>query len=540
MIANTEQIKVSSISKLDTFEKKRDCYTEIKDFINSHKGTKGQICALYGLRRTGKTVLMTQVAKELEQSGHKCLYLVCSDEYDNIRKDRENNLKHIPQIKELYEILDKAIAQNYEYVFIDELTFIKDFVGQGNVISNYYANQGLNIIATGTDSLCFNLVAQDDMLDRIKMIRTSYVPYEEYNRLLGKDIDEYIKYGGTLAEESPYKDNSSTIRYTNSAIVKNIIHSIRSSEHNNPRAITLLYSEEDIASTINRCINQMNQAFLVSAINRNSGIYESHPLHLGLSNAKNFPYAEYIDVLSVDGQVKESLSILNKDEMSVELRQTDIDVIRDALKELDLVLTIPAYLSIKESSTVQDQDSYILSQAGMIYCHATELLKILTKEENWEKLEKCGAENKDLFVRRIDRQVKGDILENLILYDTYKALNSSYIVTKLRQKRTGKEIDLVVSDRITKDTYLFEVKYADYVDEYHQKNLSDIQFMEYIQENFGHIQGRHILYTGVAETVEDSFGSIEYISADRYLKNVMHCRTIQELLEKCKISGKTE
>ena len=184
-----KQIRIIDIDKLDIYKDKRDCYTEIEDFVNSHKGTKGQICALYGLRRTGKTVLLNQTAKELHEKGYKCLYLSCSDEYENIIKDRNNNITHRPEIEELYGLLDQAIKENYNYIFIDEITLIKDFVGQGNILSNYYANQGLNIIVAGTDSLSFVLLSKDDMMDRLKPIHTSYVSFSEYNRLLGKGLD---------------------------------------------------------------------------------------------------------------------------------------------------------------------------------------------------------------------------------------------------------------------------------------------------------------------------------------------------------------
>ena len=227
MIKSTRQIKVFDIEKLDTYSEKRNCFSEMEAFVESGRGTKGQLCALYGLRRTGKTVLLSQMAQEKHKQGYKCLYLECSDEEANFIQDQRNSIKHIPEITELYDILDKAIEENYEFIFIDEISFIRDFVGQGNLLSNFYANQGLNIFVTGTDSLSFVLAAQDDLYDRFKKIRTTYISFEEYNRLLGKSLEEYIQYGGTLTEESPYKNGSSTIEYTNTAIVKNIIRSNR-------------------------------------------------------------------------------------------------------------------------------------------------------------------------------------------------------------------------------------------------------------------------------------------------------------------------
>lgn len=38
------------------YDKKRDCYEQLTNFMKLP--TRGKICALYGLRRTGKTVMM--------------------------------------------------------------------------------------------------------------------------------------------------------------------------------------------------------------------------------------------------------------------------------------------------------------------------------------------------------------------------------------------------------------------------------------------------------------------------------------------------
>ena len=61
-----------------------------------------------------------------------------------------------------------------------------------------------------------------------------------------------------------------------------------------PQALTLLYSEEELVSTIHRCVKQMHQDFLVSAITRNNGAFESQPLHLGINNTRSFLYSRHM------------------------------------------------------------------------------------------------------------------------------------------------------------------------------------------------------------------------------------------------------
>ena len=480
MNQKSKQIRIIDIDKLDVYKNKRNCYSEIEDFVNSHKGTKGQICALYGLLSTGKTELLQQIAKELHEKGHKCLYLSCSDEYENIIKDRSNNVVHRPEIEELYELLDQAIKEDYNYVFIDELTLVKDFVGQSNVLSNFYANQGLNIIVTGTDSLSFVLAAQDGLMDRLKPIHTSYVSFEEYNKLLGKGLDEYIQSGGTLKKESPYKNHSTMIEYTDKAIVNNIIHSINGFEHCDSQAITLL--------------------FIIS------------------------------DAISLAKQVKESFAIPDKNELPMQMDADDIERIKNTFKDFELVLTVPTYKSVSDGFPVQDTPTQILSQSGMIYCHAAELIKLLVNDENWKQLEKCGLGNKQNFIDIIDRQVKGAILKNLIIYDTYKALNENYYVTKIRRHADGKEAALAIVDKQSKDTYLFEVKYSQHKVGNEAKNLADEDFSDYIEEKFGKIKGHYVLYTGENDRIDSPFGEINFFSAELFLKSVVKAKTVENLL----------
>ena len=51
-------INQKEIEKLN----KRDCFKDIFSFIDKSNGSSGRVVALYGLRRTGKTILMSQLA----------------------------------------------------------------------------------------------------------------------------------------------------------------------------------------------------------------------------------------------------------------------------------------------------------------------------------------------------------------------------------------------------------------------------------------------------------------------------------------------
>ena len=104
---------------------------------------------------------------------------------------------------------------------------------------------------------------------------------QEYSRLLGIDsIDEYIRYGGTLragelafddedvnAQDASFRDDESTRRYIDTAICKNIQHSLACYESGGHfRHLYSLYEAGELTSAINRIIEDMNHRFLISVL----------------------------------------------------------------------------------------------------------------------------------------------------------------------------------------------------------------------------------------------------------------------------------
>lgn len=136
--------------------------------------------------------------------------------------------------------LNKDIAilgdLSYKYLFIDEVSLMDGFIDSSSVFSDVYAAQGMKIIFSGTDSLGFYFAINDELYDRAVMVHTTYIPFKEHARLLGiHDVDEYIRYGGTLkageldfenkelnAKDASFRDDESTRHYIDTAICSNI------------------------------------------------------------------------------------------------------------------------------------------------------------------------------------------------------------------------------------------------------------------------------------------------------------------------------
>ena len=122
----------------------------------------------------------------------------------------------------------------FRFVFFDEVTLMEDFISGAALFSDVYAASGMKIVLSGTDSLGFLFSEDEQLYDRCILLHTTFIPYREFELVLGvKGIDEYIRYGGTMSlggvhynENSTFASKSSADEYVDSAIARNIQHSL--------------------------------------------------------------------------------------------------------------------------------------------------------------------------------------------------------------------------------------------------------------------------------------------------------------------------
>ena len=138
---------------------------------------------LFGLRRTGKTILLRQWLLHLPyEERNKAAYLTIEGElFSDIKKDL-NTLRN----------------NGFKYVVIDEITISEDFIDCCAPLSDNYCASGMKIFITGTDSLSLLFALGEGLYDRDYTLHTTHIPFSEWKRLTGKSIDDYIKWGGLL------------------------------------------------------------------------------------------------------------------------------------------------------------------------------------------------------------------------------------------------------------------------------------------------------------------------------------------------------
>ncbi len=120
---------------------KRDCFRQLQAYLNSEETDR--VCLVFGLRRTGKTTMLRQAVLGMTPSqSAKSAYIKAKGSDTMAAMNRD---------------LGKLLDLGYEYVFIDEVTLMPDFIDSAALFSDIYAAQGMKIVLSGTDSLGFGL-----------------------------------------------------------------------------------------------------------------------------------------------------------------------------------------------------------------------------------------------------------------------------------------------------------------------------------------------------------------------------------------------
>lgn len=495
---------------------------QLEDYLYS--GESDRVCLVFGLRRTGKTTMLRQaIARMNKEDLSRTTYIKArrSDTMAMMNRD-----------------LKKLFDAGFRYVFIDEVTLMRDFIDSAALFSDVFAAMGMKIVLSGTDSLGFWLAMDQELYDRAKPIHITFIPYREYSRLLGIDsIDEYIRYGGTLragelafddedvnAQDASFRDDESTRRYIDTAICKNIQHSLACYEAGGHfRHLYALYEAGELTSAINRIIEDMNHRFLLSVLTDD---FQSHDLRLTASNLrkerdpeKRTEILDHIDTESVTQRLMELLDIRNKEEQSIGITDTHIQEIKEYLSALELIVNCPIETADPGARSVEH---ILFTQPGMRYCQAQALVHSLMKDETFsvssefEKTQTAG---------RILEEVRGRMLEDIVLLETMKAADRGHRVFKL-QFAAG-EFDMVIYHEKENCCEIFEIKHSDKQVPAQYRHLADQEKCDKTERRFGPIRGRYVLYRGEDAALENG---MQYRNVERYLNDLpeMDITPVQE------------
>ncbi|MBP5270926.1 MAG: AAA family ATPase [Clostridia bacterium] len=512
--AQLDRLVAESV-KLDT----RDCFSDIEEYLYGPWSSK--IMVVYGLRRTGKTTMLFQAIGRMDADTRKKAFYIKAQKGQTMSG--------------LYDAIERLFKAGYMYAFIDEITFIDDFIDTAAVLSDIYAASGMKIFVSGTDSLGFWLAERNELYDRTFTIHTTWISFAEHSRLLHTDdVDDYIRFGGTLRageydfddpelrdESISFRDDESTRRYIDSAICRNIQHSLKCYE-SGTRFMHLkeLYDAGELTGAINRIIEDMNHRFVLSVLKDD---FRSGDLSLAEKNlvrernsALRTSILQRVNREKITERLIKILDIRNESDRITELRPVHVEEIRAYLEALDLIDDVPvryAFGAKGEDNNGNDTENVVITQPGMRYCQAEALVWSLKKDELFAELSEA---EKDYVIGKILDEVKGRMLEEIILTETKRALGSrGYDVFKYQFP--GGEIDMIVYDKKENNCRLYEIKHGTLPVREQCRHLLNGQECEKIRQFFGEIAGKYVIYRGGAQRAE---WDVEYINAADYLKAI--------------------
>ena len=491
--------------------RKRECYQQLYDYI--YGDVSDRVFILYGLRRTGKTTLIRQLIADMDMAmKSKSVFIQIQD------------TKILDDVNQDLRILEE---KGYRYIFIDEVTLLNDFIEGAALFSDVFAASGMKIVLSGTDSLGFMFTEDEELYDRCIMCHTTFIPYREFENVLGiVGIDNYIQYGGTMSLSGKrYNDNAqifsskkNTDEYVDSAIARNIQHSLKNYEYaDHFRSLRDLYEKNELTNAINRIVEDINHRFTIEVLTRE---FQSSDLRISAGNLRKDKKAptdilDRIDISKVNETLKSLLEIKDKEERKIEIQDSHRFEIKEYLDLLDLTVDIETRwmsdYNRKEARTA-------FSQPGIRYSQAESFIKSLMQDDKFRDL---SLVERKRVTERILAEIKGRMMEDIVLLET-KLSKKNCEVFRL-QFAIG-EFDMVVFDPEEETCEIYEIKHSDKIVLQQCRHLLDKQKCEDTAFRYGTIIGKYVIYRGATTSLVQAGVStqedVAYLNVEEYLKKL--------------------
>ena len=186
------------------------------------------IKVITGIRRCGKSCLMSTIAEELRNRGVEDKDII----YLDLDKRGNRSIKTPDQLEEKIESL---LADNdFKYLFIDEVQNVRDYE---EVVNAYNSDGGFSIFITGSNSYLLSGELMTKLTGRyveFEMLTLSFSEFLDMKRFMGKEVcdariefAEYLRYGG-FPRSLEYDDPEAKARYIEDVVGQIVDKDIRS------------------------------------------------------------------------------------------------------------------------------------------------------------------------------------------------------------------------------------------------------------------------------------------------------------------------
>jgi hypothetical protein len=154
------------------------------------------IKVLTGVRRSGKSVLLTQIKEELSENGVDAAHII-EINFENIEYERIRSMDKLDSY-----IKKKIQDQNKYYIFLDEIQHVRSFE---KVLTSLRATQNCSIFITGSNSKLLSGKMATLLVGRcieFRIMPFSFKEAMDYLQLKGQQVNpdekiyDYINWGG--------------------------------------------------------------------------------------------------------------------------------------------------------------------------------------------------------------------------------------------------------------------------------------------------------------------------------------------------------
>lgn len=230
---------------------KRKAFVTLKDFVLGDECYQGEILAVCGLKRTGKTTLLKQLLCDIVAYTESCAFLEMQDS---------------DTMKMLERRIEEEQAKGKTVIFINEITKVSDFINNSASLADCFAKAGARIIISGMDSLSIAFAEDYELYDRVRKVNTTYISFAEYHTLFpSEDINDYIRYGGLFYKNEAEKSTigyENILSYLHDAVTMNIANSLKNNADIDKR---------------DSAFKNINETELKSITEKAAGLYSGSP-----------------------------------------------------------------------------------------------------------------------------------------------------------------------------------------------------------------------------------------------------------------------
>ncbi|MDR1604047.1 MAG: AAA family ATPase [Gracilibacteraceae bacterium] len=168
-------------------------------YLREQAPARQSVCALYGLRRTGKTTLILQAVRALIGQGvppETVAYFIGQkgDDFDDL-------------------IIEMEARKKLKYIFIDEIGFYANFLKNGNYLYDTLVRlYDKKVVIAGTNLLALYLAGKGTLYDRYGILHVPYLSFYEHcffvpgAELTKKYFTQYLQNGGLFQPPTDIAD----------------------------------------------------------------------------------------------------------------------------------------------------------------------------------------------------------------------------------------------------------------------------------------------------------------------------------------------